>query len=191
MSAVRSCYRPPSKKTLCASRRSVFLFSLFFHRSFNLLHPRFTMSCASLSLLQDMFSAEPVRSCYRPPSKKTLCASRRSVFLFSLFFHRSFNLLHPRFTMSCASLSLLQDMFSAEPVRSCYRPPLKRHYVLCAVVSFLFFLFSHPSFNLLHPRFTRRLFFIKKGRPLTGILFCFSMQSYSSMGRVDPPTGIT
>ena len=80
MSAVRSCYRPPSKKTLCASRRSAFLFFLFFHRSFNLLHPRFTMSCASLSLLQDLFSAEPVRSCYRPPSKKTLCALRRSVF---------------------------------------------------------------------------------------------------------------
>ena len=140
---VRSCYRPPSKKTLCASRRSVFLFSLFFHRSFNLLHPRFTMSCASLSLLQDMFSAEPVRSCYRPPSKKTLCASRRSVFLFSLFFHRSFNLLHPRFTMSCASLSLLQDMFSAKPVRSCYRPPSKK--ALCAsgrsVFCFSFFLF--------------------------------------------------
>ena len=86
MSAVRSCYRPPAKKTLCASRRSVFLFFLFFHRSFNLLHPRFTMSCASLSLLQDMFSAEPVRSCSRPPLKKTLCALRRSVFLFFLFF---------------------------------------------------------------------------------------------------------
>ena len=71
---------PTTKKTLCALRRSVFLFPLSFHPSFNLLHPRFTMSCASLSLLQDMFSAEPVRSCYRPPLKKTLCASRRSVF---------------------------------------------------------------------------------------------------------------
>ena len=141
MSAVRSCYRPPSKKTLCASRRSVFLFSLFFHRSFNLLHPRFTMSCASLSLLQDMFSAEPVRSCYRPPLKRHYVLCAVVSFLFSLFFHRSFNLLHPRFTMSCASLSLLQDMFSAEPVRSCYRPPLKK--TLCALRRsvFLFFLF--------------------------------------------------
>ena len=147
MSAVRSCYRPPLKKTLCASRRSVFFVSLSFHRSFNLLHPRFTMSCASLSLLQDMFSAEPVRSCYRPPSKKTLCASRRSVFLFFLFFHRSFNLLHPRFTMSCASLSLLQDMFSAEPVRSCYRPPSKK--TLCASRRsvFLFPLFCQDPFH--------------------------------------------
>ena len=122
---------------LCAVVSFCFHFS--FHRSFNLLHPRFTMSCASLSLLQDMFSAEPVRSCYRPPSKKTLCASRRSVFLFFLFFHRSFNLLHPRFTMSCASLSLLQDMFSAEPVRSCYRPPLKK--TLCALRRSVFFVF--------------------------------------------------
>ena len=137
MSAVRSCYRPPLKKTLCASRRSVFLFSLFFHPSFNLLHPRFTMSCASLSLLQDMFSAEPVQSCYRLPLKMTLCALRRSVFFVFPFLFIGY-------------------------LTSCIR--VIHH----AAIS--------PS---------------KKDALLRASFFRFPILSYSSIGRVDPPTGIT
>ena len=42
---------------------------------------------------------------------------------------------------------LLQIMFAAEPVRSCYRPPKRRPHVICSMGSFFlpfsFFLYSH------------------------------------------------
>ena len=55
---------------------------------------------------------------------------------------------------------LLQMMFAAEPVRSCYRPPKRKRHVLRAVMLFSCLLpFSLRPYNLLHPRsrsFARR-----------------------------------
>ena len=151
MSAVRSCYRPPPKKTLCASRRSVFLFFLFFHPSFNLLHPRFTMSCASLSLLQDMFSAEPVQSCYRPPIKRHYVLRAVVSFYFPFSFTRHLT--------SCIrdSLCLARRFrsFKTCSLQSQFDPVIahhqKRHYVLRAVVFFVFPFFSLEPFTSCTP----------------------------------------
>ena len=77
-------------------------------------------------LLQMMFAAEPVRSCYRPPERRPhVICSMGSFFLpFSFFLYghvTSCIRTHDHLRVAL----LLQMMFAAEPVRSCHRPPKK------------------------------------------------------------------
>ena len=108
-------------------------------------------------LLQMMFAAEPVRSCYRPPKRRPhVICSMRSFFLpFSFFLcghltscirdSRSFaRRFAPSNDVRCGTSSIL--LSPTKKKASCD--------LLHAVFFLAFFLFSLRSFNLLHPRLT-------------------------------------
>ena len=182
MSAVRSCYRPPKRRphVICSMGSFFLLFSFFLYSHLTSCIRAHDHLRVAL-LLQMMFAAEPVRSCYRPPKRKRHVL--RAVMLFFLPFpsHLIYHLtscirdsLHfarrfaPSKCVRCGTSSilfsptimksptcsapwdfllpfpfflyshitscirahdhlrvalLLQMMFAAEPVRSCFRPP--------------------------------------------------------------------
>ena len=116
---------PTQKKASCASRRDAFFLPFPSHLIYHLtscIHAHDHLRLASL--LQMMFAAEPVRSCYRSPKRKRHVL--RAVMLFFLPFpsHLIYHLTsciraHDHLRVAL----LLQMMFAAEPVRSCFRPP--------------------------------------------------------------------
>ena len=80
--------------------------------------------------------------------KKASCASRRDAFFLPfpsrLIYHLTSCIrAHDHLRVAL----LLQMMFAAEPVRSCFRPPKRRPHVICSMGSFFlpfsFFLYSH------------------------------------------------
>ena len=92
-----------------------------------------------------------------PIKKKASCASRRDAFFLPFPSHLIYHLTsciraHDHLRVA----SLLQNVFAAEPVRSCYRPPKRKRHVLRAVGFFVAIsLLPHLSFplplkNLLH-----------------------------------------
>ena len=97
--------------------------SLFSLQSYNLLHPRLTTFCASLC----SFKMCSLRNQFDPViahQKKASRAPRRGAFFlpFSFFLYghvTSCIRAHDHLRVAL----LLQMMFAAEPVRSCYRPP--------------------------------------------------------------------
>ena len=101
-------------------------------------------------LLQMMFAAEPVRSCYRPPKRKRHMLRAMMLFFLPFPSHLIYHLTsciraHDHLRVAL----LLQMMFAAEPVRSCYRPPKRRPHVICSMGSFFlpfpFFLYGHVT----------------------------------------------
>ena len=158
MSAVRSCYRPPKRKRHVL--RAVMLFFLPFpsHLIYHLTsciraHDHL---CVAL-LLQMMFAAEPVRSCFRPPKRRPhVICSMGSFFLpfpFFLYGHVTSCIrdsLHfaPRFAPSkCVRCGTISILFS---------PTIMKSPTCSAPWDFLlpFSFFSLQSYNLLHPRLT-------------------------------------
>ena len=107
-------------------------------------------------LLQMMFAAEPFRSCYRPPKRRShVICSMGSFFLpFSFFLYshltscirdsRSFaRRFAPSNDVRCGTISIL------------FSPTIRKHHVIRSVVLFsCLFPFSLQSYNLLHPRLT-------------------------------------
>ena len=72
-----------------------------------------------------------------PTKKKASCASRRDAFFLPFPSHLIYHLTsciraHDHLRVAL----LLQMMFAAEPVRSCYRPPKRKRHVLRAVMLF-------------------------------------------------------
>ena len=83
-----------------------------------------------------------------PTKKKASCASRRDAFFLPFPSHLIYHLTsciraHDHLRVAL----LLQMMFAAEPVRSCYRPPKRRPHVIHSMRSFFlpfsFFLCGH------------------------------------------------
>ena len=152
MSAVRSCYRPPSKKTLCASRRSVFFvfpFSFIGHltsciRDSLCLARRFrSFKTCSLRNQFDPVIAHHRKRHYVLRAVVSFC------FPFSFIGHltsciRDSLCLARRFRSfkTCS----LQSQF--DPVIAHHQ---KRHYVLRAVVFFVFPFFSLEPFTSCPP----------------------------------------
>ena len=115
--------------------------------SFNLLHPR------SRSFARRFAPSNDVRCgtssiLFSPTIMKASCASRRDAFFLPFPSHLIYHLTsciraHDHLRVAL----LLQMMFAAEPVRSCFRPPKRRPHVICSMGSFFlpfsFFLYSH------------------------------------------------
>ena len=156
MSAVRSCYRPPKRRphVICSMGSfflpfSFFLYghvtscirdSLHFARRFA---PSKCVRCGTSSILLS------------PTKKKASCASRRDAFLLPFPSHLIYHLTsciraHDHLRVAL----LLQMMFAAEPVQSCYRPPKESITIRSVVLFSYLFPFSLRSYNLLHPRLT-------------------------------------
>ena len=121
--------------------------SLFSLQSYNLLHPRLTTFCASLCSfkmcsLRNQF--DPVIAHQKKASRDPLRGAFFLPFFFFLYSHiTSCIRAHDHLRVAL----LLQMMFAAEPVRSCFRPPKRRPHVICSMGSFFlpfsFFLYSH------------------------------------------------
>ena len=97
--------------------------SLFPLQSYNLLHPRLTTFCASLCSfkmcsLRNQF--DPVIAHHKKASRDPLRGAFFLPFSFFLYSHITSCI---RDSLHFALASLLQNVFAAEPVRSCYRPP--------------------------------------------------------------------
>ena len=98
-----------------------------------------------------------------PTIKKASCASRRDAFFLPFPSHLIYHLTsciraHDHLRVAL----LLQMMFAAEPVRSCYRPPKRRPHVICSMGSFFlpfsFFLCGHITSCIRDSRLFARRF---------------------------------